>query len=67
VRKEYWPYAADEQLSPDDLLRVRYRGIRPAPGYPSQPDHTEKATMWALAEYARAPPCALLCSVCARM
>ena len=51
VRTEYWPYAKDEQLDTDDLLRVRYQGIRPAPGYPSQPDHTEKATMWSLAKY----------------
>ena len=51
VRTEYWPYAKDEKLGTEDLLKVRYQGIRPAPGYPSQPDHTEKATMWALAEY----------------
>lgn len=48
LRKELWGYAPDEQLSTDDLLKVRYRGIRPAPGYPSQPDHTEKRTMWEL-------------------
>ena len=46
VRKELWGYAPDEDLSPDDLLKVKYQGIRPAPGYPSQPDHTEKETMW---------------------
>ena len=51
VRTQYWPYAASERLTPGDLLKVRYQGIRPAPGYPSQPDHTEKATMWSLAEY----------------
>lgn len=48
MRKELWAYAPDEQLSNDDLLKVKYRGIRPAPGYPSQPDHTEKKTMWEL-------------------
>jgi len=48
VRKELWGYAPDEALSCDDLLKVKYQGIRPAPGYPSQPDHTEKETMWEL-------------------
>jgi len=48
VRKELWAYAPDENLSIDDLIKVRYSGIRPAPGYPSQPDHTEKQTMWNL-------------------
>merc|ERR1719231_163408 len=48
VRKDMWGYAPDEDLSFDDLLKVRYQGIRPAPGYPSQPDHTEKKTMWDL-------------------
>jgi 5-methyltetrahydrofolate--homocysteine methyltransferase len=48
VRKELWPYAADETLSNDDLITEKYRGIRPAPGYPAQPDHTEKATLWSL-------------------
>jgi 5-methyltetrahydrofolate--homocysteine methyltransferase len=48
VRKEFWGYAADENLAPDDLLREPYRGIRPAPGYPAQPDHTEKATLFRL-------------------
>ena len=48
VRKEMWGYAPDENLSYDDLLKVRYQGIRPAPGYPTQPDHTEKKTMWDL-------------------
>ncbi len=41
-------YGGDERLSPDDLVRERYRGIRPAPGYPACPDHTEKATLFAL-------------------
>merc|ERR1719272_2130618 len=48
VRKELWGYAPDENLSTEDLIKVRYNGLRPAPGYPSQPDHTEKATMWDL-------------------
>lgn len=48
VRKEMWGYAPDECMSPDDMLKVKYQGIRPAPGYPSQPDHTEKTTMWEL-------------------
>jgi 5-methyltetrahydrofolate--homocysteine methyltransferase len=42
VRKEYWSYSKDESLSGDDLIKENYRGIRPAPGYPAQPDHTEK-------------------------
>merc|ERR1712190_247318 len=48
IRKELWGYAPEESLSLDDLLKVRYQGIRPAPGYPSQPDHREKKTMWDL-------------------
>jgi 5-methyltetrahydrofolate--homocysteine methyltransferase len=48
VRKDLWGYAPDEDLSVEDLLKVRYQGLRPAPGYPSQPDHTEKKTMWDL-------------------
>ncbi|GAA4022195.1 methionine synthase [Deinococcus rubellus] len=48
VRREYWGYAASETLSGDDLIKERYRGIRPAPGYPAQPDHTEKRTLFAL-------------------
>jgi 5-methyltetrahydrofolate--homocysteine methyltransferase len=48
IRKTYWGYDKDEALSLDDKLKVKYRGIRPAPGYPSQPDHTEKHTMWNL-------------------
>ena len=45
VRRDYWGYAPDEALSNEDLIREEYRGIRPAPGYPAQPDHTEKATL----------------------
>ena len=48
VRKEFWGYAADETLSNEQLIAEKYRGIRPAPGYPAQPDHTEKGTMFNL-------------------
>lgn len=48
VRKELWGYSPDEKLTPAQCLNVEYQGIRPAPGYPSQPDHTEKLTMWKL-------------------
>jgi 5-methyltetrahydrofolate--homocysteine methyltransferase len=46
VRKDMWGYAPDEDISVTDMLNVQYQGIRPAPGYPSQPDHTEKRQMW---------------------
>lgn len=46
VRKEYWGYAPDENLSNEDLIKENYEGIRPAPGYPAQPDHTEKITLF---------------------
>jgi 5-methyltetrahydrofolate--homocysteine methyltransferase len=48
VRKELWGYAKGETLTNDDLILEKYQGIRPAPGYPAQPDHTEKATIWKL-------------------
>ncbi|MCA0921423.1 methionine synthase [Pseudooceanicola nanhaiensis] len=48
VRKEHWGYAADETFAPDELIGEPYRGIRPAPGYPAQPDHTEKVTLFKL-------------------
>ncbi|MDH5515249.1 MAG: methionine synthase, partial [Gammaproteobacteria bacterium] len=48
VRKEFWGYAKAENLSNDELVREEYRGIRPAPGYPACPDHTEKGTLWSL-------------------
>jgi 5-methyltetrahydrofolate--homocysteine methyltransferase len=48
VRTEFWGYATDEALSQDDILHERYTGIRPAPGYPACPDHTEKQTLWSL-------------------
>jgi len=48
VRKEFWGYAPNENYSNEELIKEAYRGIRPAPGYPACPDHTEKGTMWAL-------------------
>jgi 5-methyltetrahydrofolate--homocysteine methyltransferase len=48
VRRELWGYAKDETLSTDDLIAEQYRGIRPAPGYPAQPDHTEKLIIFNL-------------------
>ncbi len=48
VRKEYWGYAVDESLTDEDRIRERYRGIRPAPGYPACPDHTEKRIIFDL-------------------
>lgn len=50
VRKEFWAYAPDEELKNENLIQEAYRGIRPAPGYPAQPDHTEKATLFSLLE-----------------
>jgi 5-methyltetrahydrofolate--homocysteine methyltransferase len=48
VRKVYWGYAPEENLSNEELIRENYRGIRPAPGYPACPEHTEKAAIWEL-------------------
>ncbi len=48
VRREFWGYAPEEAFSGEDLIAERYAGIRPAPGYPAQPDHTEKATLFRL-------------------
>ncbi|MCO6148176.1 methionine synthase [Flavobacterium sp. NRK1] len=48
VRKEIWGYALDERLSNEELIKERYEGIRPAPGYPACPDHLEKKTIWQL-------------------
>ena len=53
VRRELWGYAADESLSNDDLIFERYQGIRPAPGYPACPDHTEKRTIFTLLDAER--------------
>ncbi|EFL9520235.1 hypothetical protein HZ77_001260 [Escherichia coli] len=50
VRKVYWGYAPNENLSNEELIRENYQGIRPAPGYPACPEHTEKATIWELLE-----------------
>lgn len=50
VRKEIWGYATDENLNNEDLIKEAYAGIRPAPGYPACPDHTEKKTLWDLLE-----------------
>lgn len=48
VRTEFWAYAPDEKLSTEELISERYRGIRPAPGYPACPEHSEKETLFAL-------------------
>ncbi|MBU6120249.1 methionine synthase [Hymenobacter siberiensis] len=48
VRREFWGYAPDEHLSSEDLVQEKYRGVRPAPGYPGCPDHTEKITLFQL-------------------
>jgi 5-methyltetrahydrofolate--homocysteine methyltransferase len=53
VRREIWGYAPDEALSNEALIREQYRGIRPAPGYPACPDHTEKRTLFDLLEAER--------------
>ena len=50
VRQEFWAYANDEKFTNDELIAEGYQGIRPAPGYPACPDHTEKATLWSLIE-----------------
>ena len=48
VRKEYWGYASNEKLTNDELIKEKYIGIRPAPGYPSCPNHEEKDKIWKL-------------------
>ncbi len=53
VRREFWGYAKDERFSNEDVIPEKYRGIRPSPGYPTQPDHTEKATLWKLMDVKR--------------
>jgi 5-methyltetrahydrofolate--homocysteine methyltransferase len=50
VRKEYWGYAANENLTAEEMIKETYQGIRPAPGYPACPDHTEKRTIFELLE-----------------
>ncbi|MCA9401509.1 MAG: methionine synthase, partial [Candidatus Omnitrophica bacterium] len=54
VRKEFWGYARDEDLSNEELIRCQYQGIRPAPGYPAQPDHTEKPILFQLLDVEKA-------------
>jgi len=53
VRKEFWGYEPNEVLASEDLIAEKYRGIRPAPGYPAQPDHTEKGTLFGLLQAER--------------
>jgi len=50
VRKEFWGYAAHENLTVKEIIREKYRGIRPAPGYPACPEHSEKVTIFKLLE-----------------
>lgn len=54
VRREFWGYAPDEALTPEELISETYAGIRPAPGYPAQPDHTEKVTLFSLLDATKA-------------
>jgi 5-methyltetrahydrofolate--homocysteine methyltransferase len=51
--RDLWGFGLTENLTPEDLIREKYRGIRPAPGYPAQPDHTEKWTLWSLLDAER--------------
>jgi 5-methyltetrahydrofolate--homocysteine methyltransferase len=72
MRREWWGYAADEKLELADLFKVKYQGIRPAPGYPSQPDHREKATLWKLLDIEKVTltesymmlPASSVCALC---
>ncbi len=50
MRKDYWGYSPEEKLKTDDLIKEKYIGIRPAPGYPAQPDHSEKIIIFDLLE-----------------
>jgi 5-methyltetrahydrofolate--homocysteine methyltransferase len=52
VRKEFWGYVPDENIAGEELIKETYQGIRPAPGYPACPDHTEKATLFELLDFA---------------
>jgi 5-methyltetrahydrofolate--homocysteine methyltransferase len=54
VRRELWGYSPEERLTNDQLIAEQYRGIRPAPGYPACPDHTEKGTLWKMLDVERA-------------
>jgi 5-methyltetrahydrofolate--homocysteine methyltransferase len=51
--RDVWGFGKDENLTPEELIREKYRGIRPAPGYPAQPDHTEKWAIWKLLDVER--------------
>ena len=53
VRKEFWGYASDENLTNEQLIKERYQGIRPAPGYPACPDHSEKRALFDLLDAER--------------
>ena len=53
IRKEFWGYAADERLNNEELVQEKYQGIRPAPGYPACPDHTEKPLLFKLLDAER--------------
>jgi 5-methyltetrahydrofolate--homocysteine methyltransferase len=53
VRREFWAYAPDESLGNEDLIAEKYRGIRPAPGYPACPDHSEKTILWQVLDVER--------------
>src|SRR5581483_3533540 len=53
VRKEFWGYVPDEHFDNAALIEEKYKGIRPAPGYPACPEHTEKATLWKLLDAER--------------
>ena len=69
VRRELWGYAKGEKLTNEELIAEQYRGIRPAPGYPAQPDHTEKATIFRLLDaetQGRHPAHRKLCHVAGR-
>jgi len=59
IARADWGYGSGEDLAVEDLIKERYRGIRPAPGYPAQPDHTEKQTLWRLLDAERAADIAL--------
>jgi len=54
IRTQYWAYSKEDKMDTADLLQIKYQGIRPAPGYPSQPDHTEKREMWRVMDVSRA-------------
>jgi 5-methyltetrahydrofolate--homocysteine methyltransferase len=59
IRKEYWGYAKDEKLTIDEILKIKYKGIRPAPGYPACPDHSEKQAIFDILEAEKAIGAAL--------